>query len=823
MLLVDLNGKWNMKQTDESTWIDAMVPGSVYNDLLTAGLIEDPFYRENEYEALEISKNDFEYFREFSVDGAMLSHDWVVLRCEGLDTLCDLFVNGSKVIEACNMHRTYEADVKNLLIEGVNTVHAIFRSPVVYCLEKQRKNPLISSKDALPGISHLRKAHCMSGWDWGPKLPDMGIWRSISIFCFDSARIDDVYITQKHMPSKVSVDIRADLEKWGGGEITVLAQMTTPDGNVLEQTVTTAACCEHLLFDIENPELWWPNNLGSQPLYAVKVTLKKASHELDEKSLRIGLRTLTVKREKDEYGESFALTVNGTPFFAMGADYIPEDNILSRCGRQRSERLIKSCVAANFNTLRVWGGGFYPEDYLYDLCDEYGLIVWQDLMYACGIYEFSDDFKENITHETVDNMKRLRHHASLGLWCGNNEMEWEWLTNGWSETCSPRLKVDYVKMFEVLLPGIAKEIDPETFYWPASPSSGGCFDDPNDEKRGDMHYWDVWHGQKPFTAYRDIYPRFMSEFGLQSFPGLKTVKTFTLPEDRNIFSYVMESHQKNSTCNGKILYYISENYKIPKNFDALLYASQMIQAEGLRYGVEHWRRHRGRCMGAVYWQLNDCWPVASWSSIDYFGRWKALHYAAKRFFAPVLVSACEEGVCVSLHVSNETKLDVLGRLSWELMDSFCNVIEKDEMECSIDSFSTKECVNLNFSSNLNTKAKLRNRFMEYRFEKGGEVISRGTVFFVKSKHFEFKDPRIGVKFCDAGDRYLIDVIAKAFAKFVELDLRNEDAVFSDNYFDLTVSQPRRIELLKSDLSKQLSLEELNEQLTAHSLYDTYSG
>jgi beta-mannosidase len=285
----------------------------------------------------------------------------------------------------------------------------------------------------------------------------------------------------------------------------------------------------------------------------------------------------------------------------------------------------------------------------------------------------------------------------------------------------------------------------------------------------------------------------------------------------------MESHQKNKTANAKILYYISENYKLPKDFDALLYASQLIQAEGLRYGVEHWRRNRGRCMGAVYWQLNDCWPVASWSSIDYFGRWKALHYAAKRFFAPVLLSACEEGTHVSLHVSNETKSGVSGKLRWELMDSFCNVIKKGETKALIDTFSTKECVSLDFSHELDTKAKLRDRFFTYRFETGAETVSMGTVLFVKSKHFEFKDPCIEVEISEASDRFLIDVTAASFAKFVELDFKEDDAVFSDNYFDLTASKPRRIELLKSNLSKELTLEELKSQLAVRSLYDTYAG
>jgi beta-mannosidase len=821
MLLIDLNGKWQMKKIEDLEWIDASVPGSVYNDYLKNGKISDPFYRENEYNALELSNHDYEYERYFTVTEKMFETPHILLNCKGLDTICEILINKNKVLSSNNMHRNYEVDIKSFLIKGENLIQAIFRSPVKYVLKKQKEFPLTNSFDAIEGISHLRKAHYMFGWDWGPKLPDMGIWRDISIDGYDVCRFDDIYITQIHKDGIVDLDVRTRISGLISSDLVIDVALTSPEGNVSHKRFTVSDKEMHCILNVIDPKLWWPNNLGAQPLYTVKIALFKNGIKIDENTFRTGLRTLTVKRETDQWGESFEFNVNGLSFFSMGADYIPEDNILSRCNRNRTEALIKSCVKANYNTIRVWGGAYYPEDYFYDLCDEYGLVVWQDMMFACGIYRLTDEFKETITHEVTDNMKRLRHHASLGLWCGNNEQEWGWVEWGWSENFSPSLKADYIKQFEVLLPQIAKETDPNTFYWLASPSSFGSFDRPNDENFGDMHYWGVWHKKRPFTDYRTIYPRYMSEFGLQSFPSMKTIETFTLPDDRNIFSPVMESHQKCNSGNLNILHYISENYKYPKDFDSLMFASQLIQAEGLRYGVEHWRRNRGRCMGAIYWQLNDCWPVASWASIDYFGRWKALHYAAKKFFAPVLASACEDGTSVSLHVSNETFIDVNGVLIWKLIDRDSNIISTDSILTTINAFTSKEVLSLNIENELDTIEKKRTSYLEYAFEVNDKAISSGTVLFVKSKHFNFADPQLEFSVTEEADTFSLLITSKAFAKFVALELESDDVIFSDNYFDLSADKEKTVEISKSDMSQPLTLEELSQQLKIRSLYDTY--
>jgi len=521
----------------------------------------------------------------------------------------------------------------------------------------------------------------------------------------------------------------------------------------------------------------------------VKVELLENGRVVDTDTKRIGLRTMTVAREKDQWGESFAHCVNGVKVFAMGADYIPEDNILSRVTPERTRRLLEQCAAANFNAIRVWGGGYYPDDFFFDICDELGLMVWQDFMFACANYHLTPEFDRNIRAEFIDNVRRIRHHASLALWCGNNEMEMfqaQYAYNG-----TDRTKADYIKMFEYIIPEILREYDPDTFYWPASPSSGGSFDYPNDPDRGDVHYWDVWHGNKPFAEYRKHYFRYASEFGFQSFPSIKTVESFTLPEERNIFSRIMEMHQRNEGANGKIMNYLSQTFLYPTDFETLLYASQLLQAEAIRYGVEHWRRNRGRCMGAIYWQINDIWPVASWSSIDYFGRWKALHYYAKRFFAPVMISCNEIGettnrVAVTMEpspietsaqlcVANETMGDVTGTARWCLRNARAEILESREFNLTVPALSSMWCDKLDFKC-----TDFLNNYFSFEFIVDGKCVSGGTVLFTAPKHFNFVNPNLTYEIHDGR----ITVHADAYAKSVEIYSPDCDLVLSDNFFDM---------------------------------------
>lgn len=787
---VNLGGAWRMREADSQTWHSAHVPGSVYADLMADGTMPDPFWRENELDAFERMKKDYVYQRAFTVTEAQLAHAHVELVCEGLDTLAHVSLNGREIAFADNMHITWVWDVKEQLHAGENTLEIRFDSPILYCAKKAEEAPGWESSDATPGFRHLRKAHCMFGWDWGPRLPDAGIWRPIFLRTWDAARLENALMLQAHHDGVVDVTIRPEI----AGESAWAAEITAPDGEVIIIPETTAA---EQVITIEHPQLWWPNGLGKQPLYRVTVRLATG----DTRTWRIGLRTMTISREKDEWGEEFCHVVNGMKVFAMGADYIPEDNILARVTPERTRRLLEDCKAANFNAIRVWGGGYYPDDAFYDICDKLGLLVWQDLMYACAFYDLTPDFERSIRVETHQNVARLRHHASLALICGNNEMEmfmagansalinhrtWEFVPT------YPHHITDYVKMFEYILPAIVKETAPQTYWWPASPSSGGNFDAPNDENRGDNHYWDVWHGEKPFTEYRKFFFRYASEFGFQSFPCLKSVEQFTLPDDRNIFSRVMERHQRNQAANGKILSYLSQTFRYPNSFDDLLYASQLMQAEAIRYGVEHWRRNRGRCMGAIIWQLNDIWPVASWASIDYYGRWKALHYAAKRFFAPVMISAEEEGELSQnpkineyhpapleksfrLNVCNETLRDVTGEVVWALRTPDGEIVRQNQQTLTIPAMSAKWLDKVDCAD-----ASLTGHYVSFAFVVDNVAVSEGTCIFCAPKHFEFIDPRLTVE--THGDTII--VTSHAYAKQVWLESEDADLLLDDNAFDM---------------------------------------
>lgn len=798
MKQLSLNGPWTLDIPGSAFMaVPADVPGSVYHDLLAAGRIPDPFYRDNETEALKLMEYDFHYSRAFQVDGELLDCGAVLLRCEGLDTLAAVYINGAEAGRADNMHRTWEFDVKDLLREGENNIAVHFASPTKFIRESYAADPADGTADAMEGFPSLRKAHCMFGWDWGPRLPDAGIWRDISLIGVDTARIRDVLVKQFHEDGRAALEIDTHIARLTDAPAEVRVSVTAPDGTVLTGAGETCR------IEVPDPRLWWPAGYGGQPLYRVEAELVSGGTRLDVWSRRIGLRTMTVSRVKGEHGESFSHCVNGVDVFAMGMDYIPEDNLLPRVTPERTRRLLEDARAANVNTIRVWGGGYYPDDYFYDICDELGLLVWQDFMFACAVYNLTEAFEETITAEFVDNIRRLRSHPSLALWCGNNEMEQFAGSGMWIRAM--RQKSDYIKMFQYIIPKVLKAEDPQAFYWPSSPSSGGDFDEPGDPSRGDVHDWDVWHGLKPFTDYRNYLFSYVSEFGFQSFPCMETIESFTLPEDRNIFSYIMEKHQRNATANGRIVTYLSQNYLYPATLDKLVYASQLLQAQAMQYGVEHWRRNRGRCMGAVIWQLNDCWPVASWAGIDYFGRWKALQYYARRFFAPVLVSCHEEGLVnqedisvntehidprktARLNVSNETMEAFAGRIDWSLRRPDASVIEEGSFDVAVPALDALWLPEQDF-----TKYGPYDCYYAYRLtDRAGHTVGEGSVLFCAPKHFRFQDPGLTVRL--EGDEAV--VTASAYARSVEVQC-GPDVLLEDNYFDMNGGE-RRVKILRGE-------------------------
>ncbi|HIT90439.1 MAG TPA: glycoside hydrolase family 2 protein [Candidatus Merdenecus merdavium] len=799
MISQTLKHNWTLKRINTGMTYPTSVPTSVYGTLMDQGAMDHPYWKANEEEARKLMEEDYQYSHTFSVDKTLLSYGQILLNFQGLDTLTDIYLNDTFLGSTSNMHRVWEFSVKHLLKAEQNQLIIHFHSPLAYVDKAFKHCPTLGTEDAWNGFSHLRKAHYMFGWDWGAHLPDAGIFRDVTLIGIHHGRIDSVSITQSHQPNLVRLKLAPSFhteKEWQkehtlhdlGVDFTYHVSITDPDGSTVIFTDAPST------LEIKNPKLWWPNGLGDQPLYHMKVTLLYKQTPIDSWSRNIGLRTLTMKIEKDQWGESFAHEINGKTVFAMGADYIPEEHILPHKKSKDTKRLLEDCKLANFNSIRVWGGGYYPDDDFYDLCDSLGFIVWQDFMFACSVYELTQEFEDNITQEFIDNIKRIRHHSCLGLWCGNNEMEsfvkdGEWVSK-------PSEIRDYLFMYERIIPKVLKKYDPETFYWPSSPSSGGSFDLPQDPNRGDVHYWDVWHGNKPFSAYRDFGFRYLSEFGFQSLPAIKTIQEGITddPQDMNLFSYIMEKHQRNHSANGKIMNYMQQTYKYPNNFSSVVYASQLLQADAIRYGVEHFRRNRGRCMGAVYWQLNDCWPVISWSSIDYYGRWKALHYSAKRFFAPVMISCQEESwmtakadmnrqhfefeKSIHLNVTNETLETQDLIVHWALRNADGSIVKEEYMDITVMALSS-----FWLDKVLLPEADVLAQYVSYEIrgkKDSSDVISSGTVIFSYPKYFCYENPNLRYKV--EGDR--IHIYADAYAKHVELLNEHEDLILSDNYFDM---------------------------------------
>lgn len=785
----DLGGIWNIFGAGFN--VNGKVPGSVYSNFLAQGLIEDPFYRDNETPALELMDNEFTFTKEFDYKKG---NGQVSLVCEGIDTLCDLYLNDKHISRVDNMHRTYVFDVTDKLIDGKNVIKAVFPPLDKYIKERFEQKPLRGVRDALKGAMYIRKAQYMLGWDWGPRLPDVGIWKDIYLRDESHPYITDFEVSQRHENGKVFVSVslasNIDCDK----KITV----TAPNGEVtiLKNSAET---------EINNPELWWPNGLGKQPLYTIKVELLVGGEVVEEQVKKIGLRTLKLIREPDEYGESFCHEVNGVRFFAMGADYIPCDNILSRITKERTKSVIDDCIFANYNAIRVWGGGFYPDDYFFELCDEAGLVIFFDLMFACSMYPFNDEFNANCFAEITDNINRIKHHASIALISGNNECESSHVDAVLNGDYKDYRQV-YIDFFERDLPKLMKELAPDIPYVSSSPTSHGGFIEPNGENIGDQHYWAVWHGNLPFAEYRNHYFRYCSEFGFESFPCLKTIESFTLPEDRNIFSRVMERHQKCWGANGKILSYLSQTYLYPAEFETLLYASQLLQAEAITYGVEHMRRNRGRCMGTLYWQLNDVYPVASWSSVDYYGRYKALHYLAKRFYEPIFISCEETGEftvrkdinaerCVKyetkakLCVNNDTMQDVIGVVNYKLCHKGGKVLFSGNSQVKVPAMSVYSFDEIDFNN-----TDVNENYFWFDLTVDGKVVSEGCSIFTKPKFFTFENPNLTVK--KNGDELIVK--SDSFAKYVEIYSPDSDFVLADNFFHMEKGE-KKIKILSGEV------------------------
>lgn len=819
---LSLNGQWTVARAGKKDVIPATVPGCIHTDLLAAGKIEDPFFRDNEQKQFWIGESDWIYRRRFVVSRETLANDRVLLVCEGLDTLATVRLNGRVLGKTNNMHRPWTFDVKRALRPGANEIEIRFASAVGPTMLKNPEASKASATD-LPGRNLVRKEQCNYGWDWGPKCLTCGIWRPIHIVAFRTARLGDVQILQDHSAKGVvKLDVRVDASIVRRAplsvdvEVSCRGQRVKGRGEVRHGSV-------RVKLSVRNPRLWWPNGMGRQDLYSVKVVLRDAAgRELDRVTKRIGLRTLELVRRKDKWGESFHFAANGVPFFAKGGNWIPADQFQNRVTPQRYHSLLQSAAAANMNFVRVWGGGIYENDVFYDLCDELGLCVWQDFMFACGVYPADASFLENVRREAVANVRRLRHHASLALWCGNNEMEQGWMEWGWMGQYPARIRKGYERMFHEVIPAVVKAEDPSRPYWPSSASSGRPFKiGPNDPRMGDAHLWDVWHGREPFEWYRRAFHRFCSEFGFQAFPEPKTVRGYTAPGDRNVSSRVMELHQRSGIGNATIMHYMLSWYRMPKSFEDTLWMSQLQQGLAIQYAVEHWRRNMPRCMGAIYWQLNDTWPVASWASIDYHGRWKALHYLAKKFFAPALVSVLEnrrEGT-MELHVANDHRAAVKGTLAWTLTHAGGKRVDGARIPVTVGANQSAKIRTLDLKRHVKMYGE-GNLLFWVELQVGGRVLSRNFATFVRPKHLDLVEPGIAVRVtAGAGGRFVVTLKARKPALWAWLDLGKTDAVFSDNWVCL---EPGRAVAITVTPAEKLTRGELLRQLKVRSLVDTYA-
>ncbi|NUM45844.1 MAG: glycoside hydrolase family 2 protein [Anaerolineales bacterium] len=818
-----LTGSWQFRQYATSDWLPATVPGGVHTDLLALGKIPDPFVSDYEKDVQWVAETDWEYQTTF--DATTLTEEKTFLICEGLDTLADVTLNGELLGHTDNMFRRREWDVTDLLRPTGNVLHLHFSSPVRFVADKQAQLPLVGGSGAIPGGPHLRKAPCHWGWDWGPQLPAIGIWKDIRLEGHSTASLTHIHLRQHHHEDdSVTISADVEIEDWSEDHLTLRLIVTTPTGetHTTESNLTPLGDEYYhadLHTEILDPQLWWPNGYGDQPLYHVEITLLAGDRPLDTRTHRIGLRTLDLVQEPDAWGKSFTFYVNGLPIFAKGANWIPADSFPTRVTRASLEGLIRSAAQANMNMLRVWGGGYYPEDMFFDLCDEYGLLIWQDFMFACAIYPADAEFFENVRAEAIENIRRIRHHPSLAIWCGNNEMEQGWCDWGWNQPHDPlnqRLKDGYDRMFHHLLPELIADEDPDTPYWPSSASSGTPFENPNGQVQGDCHYWDVWHGRKPFTAYRAQFPRFMSEFGFQALPPLKTIQTYAPPEEWNLTSYIMEHHQRSWVGNSLMIAQMADTFRMPKNFDALVYLSLILQAEGIRYGVEHWRRNRQRVSGTIIWQLDDCWPVASWASLDYFGRWKALHYAAKRFYAPLLLSVEDTGKTMSVHITSDLPDPCDVTVRWRLETLSGEILASGEKPLRAHALQDTRVGVYDFSAQV-TEANQRHVVFVCELWQNAEHANTVTLF-VPNKHLSLQPAEIAREITAENGTLSITLRASSLARFVELEFPDADLVFSDNYFDLSPNQART---LTAPLPAGWTVEQAREKLRIRTLADSY--
>ncbi len=793
--------KWFFAKLGETNWNPAQVPGTIHTDLLLNKLISDPFYGTNEKQLQWIENDDWEYKTTFTLSEKEKNNANCLLQLEGLDTYATVYLNNTLVLEANNMFRTWKIDVKKLLKVGQNELKIVFTSSVNEAKEEAKKLPY-----TLPGDEKVfvRKAQYQFGWDWGPRFVTCGIWKPVKLLFWTDAQITNMRFEQKELNSNLAkLNFLFTINTQKAGDYVVKM-----DKMPFRFQLKKGNNVVNVPIEIKNPIFWWCNGLGVPHQYQFRFSLEKNNIKLDEKEMKVGLRTIELVQEKDNIGTSFYFKLNGVPVFMKGANYIPTDSFLPRVPTSTYKSVVQNAVDANMNMLRVWGGGVYADDTFYEECDEKGILVWQDFMFACAMYPGDAAYLDNVKNEVVDNVSRLQNHPSMALWCGNNENDEGWHNWGWqkqykySKADSTKVWNNYKKLFNELIPRTLDSLLPanENRYWPSSPSIG--WGRKESLLQGDSHYWGVWWGKEPFEVYENKVGRFMSEYGFQGMPNVATFQSFASVDEMNLQSESVKNHQKHPTGYETINEYMARDYIIPKGFEDYIYVSQLLQADGMKTAIEAHRRAKPYCMGTLYWQLNDCWPVTSWSSVDYFGRWKAVHYQVKRSFEKVLLSVQKGNETYKIHVINDDVVAYDGVVEVELVNFKGEVLKSKKQIHKAEANSN--ATPLYLSSGDLIEVNLDSVYLLMKFDSNDKQW-QSTYFFEKPKDLKLSKPTIQItKIDDLTVEFTSDVLAKNV--FLSSD---EETFFSDNYFDLIPNEKKRIQLSKS-----------KENIQIKSLFDT---
>lgn len=796
------NNNWKFTEMGVDNWLPATVPGTVHTDLLDNKKISEPFFGENEKALQWIEEKDWEYKTVFSVDDKTLSAQNIEIVFEGIDTYAHIYLNDSLIIRANNMFRSWQCNCKEILRKQNNTLYIKFFSPV-------RISDSLASLSGikLPGGNqvYIRKAPYHFGWDWGPRFVTSGIWRPVYISAWNNLKIEDVSFQQVsvtgnqaelHVPYLIncfSKDLYTVSIKDIGNNITYAEK---------SDSLFEGYNLDAFDFNLYNPRLWWTRELGIPEMYSFRFEIRRNKNVIDEKIFNIGIRKIELVKEKDIIGESFYFKLNGVPLFIKGANYIPPDNFLPRVKKEKYEEIIKNCNRSNINMLRVWGGGVYEDDEFYNQCDLNGILVWQDFMFACAMYPGDSAFLKNVQVEAFQNISRLKNHPCIALWCGNNEIDEGWNNWGWqkeygySKKDSLKIWNDYKRIFNRIIPDALENILPSSNYIPSSPEIG--WGNPESMRRGDSHYWGVWWGNEPFDIYKKKVPRFMSEYGFQGFPDLKTIENVTLTADRYLYSDALKNHQKHPAGYETIQKYLENEYKQPESFDEYIYISQLLQAYGMRTAMEAHRRAKPYCMGTMYWQLNDCWPVVSWSGTDYFGRWKALQYFVKDAYQQILVSPIEEKNNINVYIVSDYLNQSYGSIRLRLQDFSGNIILQRDTDVKIPENSSGVYFSIN-KKELISEYNMNQIVFSAELELISGSVYKNYLYFVRPKEMSLQKPEISIDIQEEGKGLTLKISSDKLVKNLFL-YSDEDIYFNKNYFDLIPGRTETV-FCKTDLNK----------------------